>query len=96
MSYLYVIASVSDTNVVKLGLSKHPEKRLKQLQTASPYELKVFHQEEVSSERVNIAEKALHSLLRHKKLKGEWFDLSVEEAISEVIYIRITEDLAPI
>lgn len=54
--------------------------------------MSVFHTEEVDESRVKIAEKALHRLLNHKRIKGEWFDLSVEEAIGEVMFIRMTED----
>lgn len=91
MSFLYVIAARKE-GPVKLGLSVHPEKRVRQLQTGSAEQLTIHHVEEVSDERVKLAESALHRLLGHKRLKGEWFNMSVEEAIFEVIHIRMTED----
>lgn len=90
MSFLYVIAS-HPSGPVKLGLSRHPEKRVRQLQTGCSEPLSIFHIEEVEEDRVKIAEKALHRLLNHKRVRGEWFDLSVEEAVSEVLFIRMTE-----
>lgn len=90
MSFLYII-SASEAGPVKLGFSQDPEKRLRQLQTASPLPLRLFHVEEVEPDRVKIAEKALHRIIGHKRVKGEWFDVSVEEAISEVMFARMTE-----
>lgn len=90
MSFLYIIAS--DANgPVKLGLSTNPEKRVRQLQTGNVAPLQIYHTEEVADDRVKIAEKALHRLLGHKRIKGEWFNLTVEEALSEVIHIRMVE-----
>lgn len=90
MSFLYVISADLE-GPVKLGLSRHPEKRVRQLQTASAVPLLIHHVEEVEEDRVKIAEKALHRLLGHKRMQGEWFNLSVEEAISEVQHIRMVE-----
>lgn len=90
MSFLYVIAA-SEIGPVKLGLSIQPEKRVRQLQTGSALPLKIFHTEEIDDALVKAAESALHRLLSHRRLKGEWFDLTVEQAISEVIHIRMLE-----
>lgn len=93
MSFLYVIAA-SEKGPVKLGLSQDPERRVRQLQTGSAQPLRLFHVEEVHDTRVRVAEKALHKMLGHRRMKGEWFDLDVETAIGEVTYIRITEDFS--
>jgi hypothetical protein len=90
VSFLYVIAA-DPAGPVKLGLSINPEKRVRQLQTGNVAKLILHHIEEVDEDRVKAAESALHKLLRHKRLKGEWFSLTVEEAISEVIHIRMTQ-----
>lgn len=91
MSFLYVIAAKKE-GPVKLGLSQDPQRRVRQLQTGSAELLTIHHTEEVSDARVKIAEGALHRMLGHKRLKGEWFNMSVEEAIAEVTFIRMTED----
>lgn len=94
MSFLYVIAG-PDRHPVKLGFSAQPEKRVGQLQTGSSVILSLHHTEEVADSQVKIAEKALHRLLGFRRLSGEWFDLTVEEAISEVEHIRMTHGDAP-
>jgi hypothetical protein len=90
VSFLYIIAA-SPEGPVKLGFSADPRKRLKQLQTGSVHVLALHHTEEVDDSRVKIAERALHKLLGHRRLKGEWFSLSVEEAVFEVVHIRMCE-----
>ena len=90
MSFLYIIAA-SPEGPVKLGFSADPQKRLKQLQTGSAQVLALHHTEEVDDARVKIAERALHRLLGHKRLKGEWFTVTVEEAVFEVMHIRMCE-----
>ena len=89
-SYLYIIAS-DPAGPVKLGLSVAPDKRVRQLQTACPKQLVVYHTEEVEDDRVKIAESALHRLLGHRRMKGAWFDMTVEEAIAEVMFIRMEQ-----
>lgn len=90
VSFLYII-SASEQGPVKLGFSQDPAKRVKQLQTGSRETLKLFHTEEVDDARVKIAERALHRLVGHHRISGEWFNIPVEDAISEVVFIRITE-----
>lgn len=93
-TYLYVI-SESDQGPCKLGFSAVPERRLRQLQTGCAGKLVLFHQEAVPSAKVKQLERALHGLLRHLKLKGEWFNLSTSDAILEVKHavIRYEDDL---
>lgn len=91
VSFLYIIAS-NTNGPVKLGYSDNPERRLKQLQTGNPENLKIFHCEEIEVDNIRKAEKSLHTTLGYKRLKGEWFSLNVSDAISEAIYARIMED----
>jgi hypothetical protein len=90
VSFLYVIAA-DPSGPVKLGLSGNPEKRVRQLQTGSALPLVLFHVEEVETSKVKIAERALHRLLGHKRMTGEWFNMSVDQAITEVVHIRMTD-----
>mgnify|MGYP003606107058 FL=1 len=58
-----------DGNLYKIGTSKHPKTRLKELRTANPYiELICFGK--------GVTEKYLHEMFFQKRKKGEWFDLS--------------------
>lgn len=86
-SWIYVIGS--DTKPYKIGFSKNPEKRLKQLQTGHPKKLKIHHLEEINSNEVLIIEKNIHKENKFKKSHGEWFDLELEEAIAEIKFALI-------
>jgi|HigsolmetaGSP12D_1036236.scaffolds.fasta_scaffold01876_5 T5orf172 domain. len=94
-SYIYVIAS-REEGPVKIGYSDDPSRRLKQLQTGHPETLRIFYQEEIGYGRrkASLLERIIHKQNVHKRLKGEWYDLTVENAILEVQYaiIRFGED----
>ena len=67
----------------KIGISKNePEKRLKQLQTGNPNEIRVL--KIYQSKNYKKIEKLLHSRFSNKKTlaNNEWFHLSNEEVIS--------------
>lgn len=72
--HLYIIQS-DKTGTFKIGRANSPIERLDQLQTGSPYKLKLllvlFNQ--------GYKEKELHKLLAKYRTQGEWFK---EEAIS--------------
>ena len=71
MSHLYIIQS-DKTGAIKIGRSKNPSKRLKQLQTGCPDKLKLL----VIFENKGHLEKNLHRRLKSYKSRrrGEWFD----------------------
>ena len=64
MDHLYIIQS-DISGAMKIGRSKNPKKRLKQLQTGSPYKLKLLV--EVSGQ--GLQEKSLHRTLKDYKRK---------------------------
>ena len=59
---------------VKVGVARNIERRLKALQTGNPYELKVlcFIKCANSLEAYNL-ESFIHSELKNRKVRGEWF-----------------------
>ena len=65
---LYIIQS-DVTGMIKIGRSKDPQKRLKQLQTGNPNKLKLIAYFEGEGWR----EKLLHEHLSSHRLEGEWF-----------------------
>lgn len=69
-----MIYAISDGEKIKIGYSKHPEKRLKQLQTAHPAPLKLIQ----TWQGDKILEKAIHHRLFsfRSRLNGEWFNLN--------------------
>ena len=82
--YIYVICEGSDSEIVKIGFSRDPDKRLKQLQTGHSAPLVLFHKEEVHDEKVRALERVIHRTLSHKKAIGEWFNLAPQDAVAEV------------
>jgi hypothetical protein len=94
--YLYVIAPANhEAGPCKLGISHDPSARLQQLQTGHPELLKVYHQEPASAENVKILERLLHRDINYLRQRGEWFKLSVEDAITHVRFTLIQYDDTP-
>lgn len=79
MKHVYLIQSLED-GYYKIGVSQSPIKRLSALQTGNPSELKLIHS--FPSEYANKIEKTLHNQLSHCKKEGEWFDISLPDALS--------------
>ena len=90
--YLYIIGT--DLDRQKIGFSKDVAKRLSTLQTGNPTQLKIHHTEPVPEQRVRILEKKLHSELGYLRVKGEWFNITPDRAVSilKVAIIRWVDD----
>lgn len=70
-SFIYIITNGED---YKVGVSKNPNKRLKQLQTGNPKKLEIVSLFEVPSEIVYAMEREAHKAIQSKYAKsGEWF-----------------------
>lgn len=80
MSFVYLIAS--GRNIIKVGKADDVRKRVRGLQTASPFEMQIFHTIEVSSEHVGALEKLIHKRLKRYHLRGEWFCIERALAVS--------------
>lgn len=87
-SFVYVIAP-SPEGPVKIGFSADPHRRLRQLQTGYPGVLTLHHFQPFCEDRAPLMEKIIHQTIAFKRKKGEWFDLTVEEAVSEVDFALI-------
>jgi len=84
---IYVIGTETKQ---KIGFSKNPEARLKQLQTGNSETLHLHHTIQVSEDNVRTLEKFLHKDIGYKRLKGEWFDMTRLDAISYLTFADIT------
>ena len=73
---------ISDDTNTKIGWSKNPHKRLKQLQTGNSHKLRLVKVYDVP----RIKERYLHkALIRFKtRHNGEWFDIRSADAINIV------------
>jgi len=79
MKQVYLIQSLEDS-YYKIGVSKHPKKRLKQLQTGNSSELKLV--ESYPSEFAHQIEKTLQRRYSHLRREGEWFDMGISNEVS--------------
>jgi len=75
---VYLIQSLEE-GYYKIGISIRPNKRIQQLQTGNSSELKLINT--FSSEYANKIEKTLHNQFLHLRKEGEWFELSLIEAL---------------
>ena len=102
---LYAIKS--DTSYVKVGISANPKGRLTELQVGHPGELTleawwVFADEGRAPE----VEAAVHGLLASKRVRGEWFNATLQEvsdAVEKVahsfgdsVWSKTSEPFAPV
>lgn len=86
---MYIYAIGTETRQ-KIGFSKDPAARLKQLQTGNAEELHLHGSIEVSEDRVKMLERFLHKDLNYKRVKGEWFKLSKVEVLDYLSFAEIT------
>ena len=89
--HLYIIQS-KQNGAVKIGISKNPKKRLAQLQTGSPFKLKLI----LIIENRSDLEKKLHNDLksfRIRNYKGEWFLYDGLPSLPDWIYEKLDLDI---
>jgi len=81
MSKLVYLLSTSDGEY-KIGISttKNLKKRIKTLETGNSSKIELVNT--YISELSSLIERTLHREFGHKKIKGEWFDLSIDEVLT--------------
>lgn len=97
MKYVYLF-NVEGTNVYKIGNSKHPEKRVFEVQTGCPF--KVIEVARFKSKYSTQVETALHRKFGfHKEdeygreLQGEFFALSAEDRKMFIEHCKSAENI---
>jgi predicted GIY-YIG superfamily endonuclease len=92
--YLYIIGN--DKGFIKVGVSKNPTKRVKQLQTGNEHKLTLLFTEEFECSRKHLLhiEKEVHKALRRMSNKciGEWFEIDeckMDSIKNTLTYYRI-------
>lgn len=89
-TYLYAIGTTGFLQ--KIGYSIHPEKRLKKLQTGNPDVLILHYKFEIDTEKARLFEQNFHKQYNYKRLRGEWFKMSVEEVIGLMKFQEIMSE----
>lgn len=78
--FIYLIENCDDEEAYpryKIGYSKHPEFRIKELQTGNPKKLVIVHKFETKHGMG--VETYLHNFYDYKRGLGEWFNLDSSE-----------------
>jgi hypothetical protein len=89
--FIYIITHPDYPFSCKIGFSKEPRQRVSQANIWCP--LAGYNLEEmVYFDDVKLAEYTLHKLLDDRRHEhGEWFNLSPEEALQEILKLRDKE-----
>jgi hypothetical protein len=91
--YIYVIGPKEPP--IKIGITGNLNQRLRSLQTGHDKELFIHHSEEVlDNKTARIFESILHKNLKYRQTYGEWFDISIQDAIEHIKWciIRYGDD----
>ena len=85
--HLYIISDVAE-RFVKVGVSRSPEGRMRTLQTANPFALKIAHVTNAFErcEAVKI-ERLIHQELGAVHSHGEWFSCGPRVALNAMIAV---------
>ncbi len=86
MKSIYLLQS--DNGHYKIGVSKNPMKRLKQLQTGNSDKIRLISFYE--TENAFLLERSLKNRYNIYRVNGEWFNLPLEE---EIIFIDNCKNL---
>jgi len=78
MGYVYLMESIRDYDTIyKIGYSKNPNKRIKNIQTGNDGLVKII--EIFETKHGKKLEVFLHNLYSHKRKNMEWFDLNIDD-----------------
>jgi hypothetical protein len=87
--FIYIIGSDARQ---KIGVSSDPSQRLCTLQTGNSETLKIHYCFEVAEKTAFKFEKYIHREQNHKRLRGEWFDMSAQHGTDLLKYYEIMKD----
>ena len=74
--YVYV-AQESESGRYKIGISKDPERRIKELNIGNPEQLKLIHYFKSNGNKYE-SETLTHKMYEAHKLRSEWFDTAID------------------
>lgn len=84
-AFVYVIAIKTRPDIVKIGVAGDVKRRLCSLQGASPDPLEVVFKIYFPNERkAFFTERESHHILGTRRMRGEWFSATIEDAIAAV------------
>lgn len=81
---VYAIQTEAGHRPIKIGVSKHPRSRLEALTDCQPFEASIVHVAEIGPGMAHAVETAAHAILKAKRLRGEWFNVTADQAVSAI------------
>jgi hypothetical protein len=81
MTSVYVIGGLSGPK--KIGIAQNPRQRLHAIRSSSLMDVQILHAREAGSEAWKIEGHA-HRLLKNLRIRGEWFDVPLGDAIAAI------------
>jgi hypothetical protein len=84
-----VYIAASESGLIKIGISFDPEERIKALFTGHGVGLSIAHVESMDDDSARLVERASHKMLADSRSSGEWFKVSVEEAVRTVCIAKL-------
>jgi len=79
MKFVYLLKSY-ENGYYKIGTSKNPLKRIKELQIGNPEKIEIINS--YLSENYSKIEIALHNYYSYTRKTNEWFDLTLEDELN--------------
>lgn len=87
--FIYII---SNGDNYKIGFSKNPKRRIKQLQTGTDVKLELKYFIEIEVAPVYIIEYIIHKVVKESRIQGEWFKQDFLKLKNTLDYIKIRYD----
>jgi len=69
---------------LKIGMANNPAARLRSIQTGSPQPIRLLRHFAVETEQARRVERRTHLGLLDHRLAGEWFEISLDQAVAAV------------
>lgn len=91
--YVYIIKDTGYKNRCKIGISKNPKQRLRNLQTGNSNKLDLIFLLQVNPNiKSSAVESEIHKYFKEKNLwvHGEWFDFQNDDQIVNLAKIMLT------
>ncbi|NOG73758.1 GIY-YIG nuclease family protein [Roseicella sp. DB1501] len=87
--FVYIIGASQD-GPFKIGYSGSPLKRVSELQSSNPNKLNLFYLMKTGLVASRAVEREIHSHFSNCKIRGEWYDVSIQEVIDVLRIIHPT------
>lgn len=91
MKHVYFIGAKDAIGAIKIGCSKEPSRRIKQILIWSPVELELL----ATAEGGHREEGILHQMFGGERIQGEWFK-PTKQLLSIIAYVKKTGTLPPL